>query len=526
MELKDCKVLLIDDDPGICKVMSVAMEDSGYNVLTAADGESGINLCRQFAPDIVITDVHLPGIDGIEVLRRTKEEFPDTEVIVATGFSEIELAIRALHLDASDFITKPIGDDALMVALKRAKDRIATRRELRDYTALIEERWMRTAEELAKTFDFQKSLIESSIDGIAACDRSGTVMIFNRSIEQMLGYTKQQVIGCMSLDQFFSPGEAGKFHDKLLSEEYGGSKRLFLFETVLVDSLGAKIPCQLSATVMVQAEEEIGTVVFFRDQREIRKLMQQVADQARFLQQDKMIFLGRLAASVVHEINNPLSGILNYTRLMSRVLNRGVLAPESVTKFQGYLSLMDSELSRCSKIVSNLLAFSRKSKLEFGEVRVNELLLKSIDLCGHKLNMQNVRVETSLAPDSPVVTGDFNQLQQCVINLVFNAMDAMADGGVLMVESCLDPSRKIVEIRLRDTGCGIPKEDLIYIFDPFFTTKKEGKGLGLGLSTSYGIIDRHHGAISVETEVGKGTVFIIKLPVKGLTGTPGKTEDG
>jgi two-component system, NtrC family, sensor kinase len=508
------KVLLIDDDPGICKVMGITLDDAGYEVLTAPDGESGVELCGRFIPDIVITDVRLPGIDGIEVLRRIKGALPDVEVIVVTAFSEIGLALQALHLDASDFITKPIGEDALTVALSRAKKRIVTRKELKDYTALIEERWMQTAEELAKTFDIQKSLIESSIDGIAAYDSDGKVMIFNKSMERMLGYARQEVIGKMFLDQFFSPGEAEKFFDKLISKEYGGSRRLFLFETVLADKTGARIPCQVSASEMMQGTEEVGMVVFFRDQREIRGLMQEVADQARFLQQDKMISLGRLAASVVHEINNPLSGILNYTRLMARVLAKGALATESVTKFQGYLSLMDSELSRCSKIVSNLLAFSRQSNLESAPVKVNELLGRSITLCEHKLNLQNIEIKTALSSEDPVVAGDFNQLQQCLINLIFNAMDAMPGGGVLTVESAPIPTQKIVEIRVRDTGCGIAKEDLIYIFDPFFTTKKEGKGLGLGLSTSYGIIDRHHGAISVETETGKGTAFIIKLPLQ------------
>lgn len=510
---KSWKVVLIDDDPEIRDTIGGVLQGSGHEVFTAGDGDAGMELCERQSPDIVITDIRHPGIDGFEILRRIKTGRPDVEVIVMTVLSEIELAIQALHLNASDFITKPIANDALTVAVKRAKDRIATRKELGDYTALIEERWMQTAEELAKTFDMQKSLIESSIDGIAAFDSDGKTVIFNRSMEKILGYERRHVIGKMHLSRFFSPGEAEKFEQKLKSEEYGGKRRLFLFESILVDKLGGKVPCQLSAAAMFQKEKETGLVVFFRDQREIRKLMQEAADQARLLQQDKMISLGRLAASVVHEINNPLAGILNYARLMTKMLGKGMLASESVTKFQGYLSLMESELSRCSKIVSNLLSFSRQSTLESAPVKVNELITKSITLCEHKLSLQNIRIDTVLSPENPVIPGDFNQLEQCLINLIFNAMDAMETGGVLTLESALIPAQKIVEIRVRDTGCGIAREDLIYIFDPFFTTKKQGKGLGLGLSTTYGIIDRHHGAVSVESEPGKGTVFTIKLPL-------------
>ena len=511
---KNLKVLLIDDDPGILKVMTIALEDEGYTVISANDGESGIDLCASDSPDVVVTDIRMPGIDGIEVLRRIKEMDPDREVIVATAFSDINYAIRALQLDASDFIIKPISEQALMVALKRAQERFSTRRELRDYTALIEERWMETSEELARTFQTQKLLIESSIDGIIACDKAGRIMIFNKSMERMLGYSRTEAIGEMTIDRLFCAGEADKFKRALASEELGGEGRLFLYESYLAGNDGARIPVQLSAAVMVQEEEEVGIVCFVRDEREIRKLAQEVADQARMLHQDKMISLGKLAASVVHEINNPLAGILNYVRLMSKILSRGSLPGDSIAKFQGYLSLMQSELERCSKIVSNLLAFSRKSKLEFSPVDINELLSKCIDLSGHKLALQNIRVETHLARDLPMIQGDFNQLQQCMINLIFNAVDAMPEGGVLSFESSFDSAKSLISIVVRDTGCGISREDLPYIFDPFFTTKKEGKGLGLGLSTTFGIIDRHKGTIHVESEPGKGTAFQIEFPVR------------
>ncbi|MGO9019049.1 MAG: response regulator [Syntrophobacteraceae bacterium] len=508
---KGLKVLLIDDDPGILKVMTIALEDEGYTVISANDGESGIDLCASDSPDVVVTDIRMPGTDGMEVLKRIKEIDPDREVIVATAFSDINYAIRALQLDASDFIIKPISEQALMVAIKRAQERFSTRRELRDYTALIEERWMETSEELARTFQTQKLLIESSIDGIIACDKAGRIMIFNKSMERMLGYSRNEAIG-ETIDGLFCAGEADKFKSALASEEHGGKGRLFLYECYLAENDGSRIPVQLSAAVMTQEEEEVGIVCFVRDEREIRKLAQEVADQARMLHQDKMISLGKLAASVVHEINNPLTGILVYVQLMSKILSCGSLPGDSIAKFQGYLSRTQSELERCSKIVSNLLDFSRKSKLEFSPVDVNELLSKCIDLSGHKLVLQNIRVETHLAGDLPMFQGDFNQLQQCIINLIFNAVDAMPEGGVLRIESSFDSAKSLIHILVRDTGCGISRDDFPYIFDPFFTTKKEGKGLGLGLSTTFGIIDRHKGTIRVESEPGKGALFQIDLP--------------
>jgi two-component system, NtrC family, sensor kinase len=508
------KALVIDDEAGIRKVLSIALSDAGCEVITASDGKEGLRLCMETSPQIVLTDIRMPGMNGLDLLRTLKAEEGDKEVIVITGFGDMDLAIRALQLDASDFITKPIHNDALMVALKRAKERYLTRKDLHDYTSLMEERWITTAEELARTFNFQSHLIESSIDGIMGWDRDGRVVTFNRSMEKMLGFSKQEVRGKVSFHAFFAVGAAEAFSDALRSGDFGGKNRLMLYETTLLDRNGAGIPVQLSATVLMEEDQEIGMVGFFRDLREIRRLEQQFADQASLLHQDKMISLGRLAASVVHEINNPLTGVLNYIRLMLKIMNRDALNPDQLDKFKRYLTLIEGETGRCSRIVSNLLAFSRKSQTEFTDVDVNELIQKCILLSRHKVTLQDIEIRTFLDPGPPKVHGDYNQIQQALINLIFNAVDAMPDGGTLSLASILMSSQQTVQIRVADTGCGIPREDMDHLFEPFYTTKKEGKGLGLGLATVQGIVERHRGRVCVESESGKGSVFTIELPVR------------
>ena len=507
------RVLFIDDEEGIRKVMHLTLSDAGYDVITAPDGLSGIKICEKESPQIIITDVRMPNMDGIEVLKKIKKDFPNTEVIVVTGFGDMDLAIQALQLNASDFITKPINDEAMMVALERAKDRYTTRKRLYDYTALIEDRWITTADALEKTFNFQSNLIESSIDGIIGCDEKGMIRTFNRALEQMLGYKKEKVIGKMCLNQLFPVGDAKRFHEELSSENYGGKNRLTFLEKELIDHKGRRIPVQLSATLLFEERVPVGIVATFRDLRELRKLEQQFDDHARLLQQDKMISLGRLSASVVHEINNPLAGILNYARLMIKIMVRGPLTPEYQDKFQRYLNLIESETNRCSKIVSNLVAFSRKSELTFSEIDVNDLLQQCLLLSQHKMDLQNIHTDLILDENNPSIWGDFNQIQQAVINLIFNAIDAMPKGGILTLFSSLLASTRSVEIKVKDTGCGIPSESLEKIFDPFYTTKKEGQGIGLGLSTVYGIIDRHKGKIEVSSELGKGTVFTLRFPM-------------
>lgn len=509
------KIVLIDDEEDIRDVMSIALSDAGYDVRAAADGEAGLRMCTEAPPQIVITDIRMPGMDGLQVLEHLKKQLPDIEVIVATAFGEMQLAIRALQLDASDFIPKPIGSENLFLALHRARERYTSRTRLKDYTLLLEKEKAETSQQLLKTLAFQRDLIENSMDGILGVDERQVVVIYNRSMEQLLGFPRDQVLHQMTLSRFFSPAEAARFQAELRSERFGGKNRLSLFETLLITASGREIPVQLSAAAMVEGGRENGLVGFFRDLREARRLERELADQARILHQDKMMSLGRLAASVVHEINNPLSGILNYARLMARVLQQGDLTSERREKFQRYLGIVETETSRCSQIVSNLLSFSRRSPEAFAPVDVAELIQRCLILSRHKLDLSNIRLETAIQQGLPPVEGDFNQLQQGIINLIFNAIDAMPQGGTLTLEAQAGDQASTVSIRVQDTGPGIPPEHLSSIFEPFFTTKSDGHGLGLGLSTVYGIVVRHHGSIEACNTDAGGALFAITLPRSG-----------
>ena len=507
------KIVLIDDEEDIREVMAVALQDAGYTVETAADGATGIERCAAIDPQIVITDIRMPGISGLQVLETIKGKFPDIEVIVVTAFGEMDLAIRALQLDASDFVTKPISDEALNLALKRAQNRYTSRKQLKDYTAILEKEKAQTSHELVKSIAFRRNLIESSMDGILGCTGNNIIVTYNHSMEQMLGYPQEDILHKMTLDQIFPAGELERFREELSGDAYGGKNRLILYETSLLQKSGQTIPVQLSAAPLYDGNFENGLVCFFRDLREIRKLEHELSDQNRILHQDKMMSLGRLAASVVHEINNPLSGILNYLRLMVRILDRRQLDEERINKFKGYLELVESETLRCSRIVSSLLNFSRISPPAFEAVRIEEIINRCIILSRHKLELCNIRLESDIQPDIPPINGNFNQLQQCMINLIFNAIDAMPAGGILTLAGRHDAEQHLAVITVKDSGNGIAPADLAHIFEPFYTTKNQAFGVGLGLSTVYGIMKRHHGSVEVDSRPGQGAVFKLKLPL-------------
>jgi two-component system, NtrC family, sensor kinase len=357
----------------------------------------------------------------------------------------------------------------------------------------------------------------------------------NQAFLDQMGYTQEEVIGkkCydifQKLDSHCSP-EFIKCPLKKVVESGTPSRQVL----TRVDREGQQR--YLDVKVFPVWEEKGRISKFIEVSRDIsdskkeeeemtRRLEKMVEDRtqqlkethSKMLHQDKMASLGKLSASVVHEINNPISGILNLVMLMNRIMEGGTLQRKSVEQFKQYLNLMETETRRISRIVSNLLAFSRHSKMEFGRVRLNQLIEKSLFLNANLLKLHSIKVEENLDPALPELTGSEDQLQQVFMNLISNAAEALESGQgerVLKMQTRHLPEKACVSVAVADTGVGIPKENLSKLFEPFFSTKKKGKGVGLGLSVAYGIIQEHGGSIQVQSEVGKGTTFSIELPLK------------
>jgi two-component system NtrC family sensor kinase len=241
--------------------------------------------------------------------------------------------------------------------------------------------------------------------------------------------------------------------------------------------------------------------------------LQQAQD--HLVQREKMASLGTLAAVVAHEINNPLSGVLTYTKLVHKMMAGEGPKPERLESIRKYLKTIEAEIARCGSIVRNLLEFSRKSGTATEEADLNDIVERTLFLIGHRLTLQEIRLEKNLSPEVPPVTCDADQIQQALLAVFMNAMDAMPDGGVLKVGTRLgrttDEGERSVEIEVTDSGIGIPPDAIGRLFDPFFTTKKDKESVGLGLSVVHGIVNSHHGKIDVHSKPGH-TSFVITLP--------------
>jgi PAS domain S-box-containing protein len=279
-----------------------------------------------------------------------------------------------------------------------------------------------------------------------------------------------------------------------------------VYEIKLVRKDGVPITAFFSVAPAPSYEGKVATVGFVRDITE-RKHMQK-----SLLLSQRLASIGKLAAEIAHEINNPLTSVLTFSKLVARIFKSEPFPTHRLPEMCEYISHLDAEATRCANLARNLLDFSRHGDIDIKDNDIHELLEKTLDILRHRAALDQIRISTSFAPVVPRLSCDFKRLQQAFINIFWNAIEAMPQGGALSVSTQFDPERNRVTIEISDTGVGIPEEDLEKIFEPFFTTKAEGKGVGLGLSVAYGIIRQHHGEIRVHSELGKGTHFTMWLP--------------
>lgn len=246
--------------------------------------------------------------------------------------------------------------------------------------------------------------------------------------------------------------------------------------------------------------------------------------QEQMIQAEKLTSLGKLAAVVAHEINNPLSGILTYAKLLRKWIERGDSLEARSAEMRDSLQLIESESRRCGEIVRNLLMFSRAAPFHLDQVAINSVVRQCVRLVEHKLELAGIATQLDLEEPGPLVRGDAPQLEQLLLTLVMNAIDAMPHDGLLRIATVTaGPS---VVVTVADNGVGIPPSLLPRLFDPFVTTKEQGKGIGLGLAISRGIVERHNGRIEVRSEPGRGTSFTITLPAAGARGVESEAAAG
>ncbi len=363
--------------------------------------------------------------------------------------------------------------------------------------------------ELWKTKDQLENIVQSSVDAIVTTDPKGKITFVNRAMEEMVSSSREEMIG-RPIHQFYLDGinEARKIMSIL--REKGSLKN---HETTAIKAGGGTVPILTSASLLRDEKGQIiGTLGVFKDLTEKKKLEEELQKtQAHLIQAGKMRALGDLVAGVAHELNNPLMAADTFVHVMREKLDQD-------HENRKRLELLQRCHERIAKIINHLRDFSRQSKFDFRPMEVTEPIENALMITGQQMINHGIRIIKEFQPDLPKIRGDANQLEQVFLNLISNARDAMERADrkkeLTIAASLLRHNGwNDVEVIVKDTGNGIPPENIDKIFEPFFSTKEVGQGTGLGLSICYGIIEAHGGRIEVESKINEGTTFRVLLPV-------------
>jgi len=348
------------------------------------------------------------------------------------------------------------------------------------------------AAQIERLKDFSENIVESMNVGVLAVDFGGAVESWNTQLERMIGVPRQEAVGRKLEDVL--PADLFAEIAARSSEERVSS----LYKFHMRNRSGQNLVVNVSiAPLLGKSGDRIGRLILFDEVTQRMHLEEQV------FQNEKLTSLGLLAAGVAHEVNTPLAVISNYIQMLAKQLPSGDPRHQIIEK-------VVKQTFRASEIVNNLLNFSRTGATDFAEVDLNAVVDEALTLVAHPFRTAQVEVKRNLQHELPPVLGSTNKLQQVFLNLFLNARDAMPSGG--MVEIRTAAHNGSVEVEITDTGSGIPRESLNRIFDPFFTTKGSGRGTGLGLSVSYGIVKEHAGKVDVRSTPGKGTSFRLEFP--------------
>jgi len=497
------KILIVDDEEIIVRLLSMSLRSDGYETVTAYSGEQGLEVFKSEAPDIVVTDIKMPGMDGLELLKKIKELDPEKEVIIVTGHGDIDSTIIALQYGASDFINKPVRDEALAIALDRAKTKIAIREKLEEYTENLEIKVAEATEEIRRKSNFQRLLIRSSNDAIVAFDHDWKVVVYNPGAARMFGESVKDVRNIMSIDDLYSPEMASVFKNQATAEK---DQSAFPWTEHVINTKDNKqIPVRYASNVLYEKNKFVGTVNFFQDLTEIKRLEKEL------VQSERLAAVGQTVSGLAHYVKNILIGLKGG----SYVVDVGI-QKNNTEKLKTGWKTIKRNIKRVGDLTQDLLTYSKQREPEPEACSPNDIASDVIELVTDMADSSGVLVSSEFDMGIGDVMADPQTIHRSLLNLVNNAIDAclededMSKKHEVKIKTYMDETDFLV-FEVKDNGCGMDNETRKQLFDPMFSSKG-GKGTGLGLLVTGKLIEEHNGKIEIETSPGQGSAFKVKLP--------------
>ncbi len=538
------KLLLIDDEEGIRKVFSISLKSDGYDVATAASGQQGIDLFQKEFFPIVLTDIKMPGMDGIEVLRRIKEINPEVEVIVITGHGDMESAIQSLHLGASDFITKPVSDQLLSIALERAEERLKTKKTLNNYANDLWNMVKEKTEEIKRRYEFEDKLVQRSIDGIVATDKEENIIIFNPAAEEMFGYTVNEAKSAMNAGNFYPEGISQKISDVFAGKDRNASDIFVGDEAFVTAKSGEAVPVRFSCAMLYEGDKPIGSVGFFQDLRKIKRLEKEL------IKSERLAAIGQTVAGLAHGVKNILNGLkgglyivntalkkgaadwaaenkIDYSnmftaplqaRSLKRIIDINTERERQQKKLKTGWEMVERNIHKVSDLVLDLLTYSKEREPEYEIYNPNIIADEVCDLMESKAKEYDIDLIRDIDREMGEIYLDPKGIHSCLLNLVSNAIDACVFDPVTQKQWYVKvrtrrENKSGMVFEVIDNGCGMGEETQSKLFAEFFSTKGT-RGTGLGLLVTQKIVNEHGGTMDVVSRLGKGTTFTIRLQGK------------
>ena len=499
------KILLIDDEPDLLRVLARSLKANGHEVATALNGPDGLAAFEGQRPAVVITDIKMPGMGGIEVLKRIKERAPDAEVIIITGHGDMDTAVEAMHFGASDFVTKPFRGETLAIAIRRAEEKIDIKRRLTEYTVDLEDKIAEATAELRRRSNFLSRVIRSSNDGIVATDEHLGIVIFNPGAESIFGYPQEEVVHKRRLPELLPENMAASFLQAMTATD--GRKDWPWTETELVSRTGERIPVRFSGSILNERGQKLGAVTFIQDLREIKGL------QLELVRSERLAAIGQTVAGLAHGIKNVLHGLKGGSYLV----DVGITKKDS-QKLQKGWDMIKRSIDRTSNLVMDLLSYSKEREPEYEECAPNEIAAEVCDLVRERAQQDRTEIIRDFDPAIGRVCMDPHTLHTTLLNFVSNALDAClfdestGKSWQVRVRTCAEPGQTI-RFDVSDNGVGMSDEVQRKLFSSFFSTKGH-RGTGLGLLVTRKLVEEHGGSIGVTSRLGEGTTFSMHLPYR------------
>jgi PAS domain S-box-containing protein len=501
------RILIAESDTNFLKMVedSLKIEPDRYKIEKVSTGKECMKMLQQKKFDLLLLDHFLPDGEGLSWLKRFNKMGIGIPTIFITEKGDPKLAIEAMKEGIFDYINRSAECAKAFPFL--------VNRAIEGYHLMLEK--VRLQKELIETKNFLESIVEKAGDAISVVDLEGRVLYWNEGAERIYGYKREEVLGKFISEFIFPKDERLRTYEEELMKQLMPS----LLSGEVIPNLemrrqtkdGREIITSMTISSLRNAE---GRIIGFS--RVCKDITQIKKAEERLLLAERLSSLGELTAGVAHELRNPLAGI----KINTQILLRKKDLSETERKL---LKSTEEGIEKIQKIIDDMLNFAKPKPSHFKQVDINEVIESSLEILQAKFKKGNISITFDKGIGLPKVKIDTHQIQQVLINLMLNSVQAMEKGGQLFLRTFSERDGR-VGIEIKDTGVGIPSENLKKIFDPFFTTKSEGTGLGLSISLK--ILENHGATIDVSSEEGKGSIFIIHFPENFNTEELGDKRNG